>query len=157
MNEMEMKTALHELDRIQVIVNRHEGHMFSLRGWLFAALAGVVAAYYSRGLPASRVEFAFVVLALVVAFIYAELRHVILVDALVARAGAVEKMIVAARGTGASSLPQYDGPKVNEVCGIAVKERVFPKFDMTLVLNLYFYYALVAAALILVWMLPRSG
>ena len=156
MNETDMKTALHELDRIQDIVTRHESHMFSLRGWLFAALAGIVAAYYSSGLTVSRIEFAVVLLALVMTFIYAELRHVILVDALVARAGTVEQMIVAARESGPSMLPRYDGPKVNEVCGLAVK-RVLPKFDMTLVLNLFFYYALVAAALILVWLLPRTG
>jgi len=156
MDETAMKTALHELDRVQDIVTRHEGHMFSLRGWLFAALAGVVAAYYSSAISVSRVEFAIVVLALVMTFIYAEMRHVILVDALVARAGTVEKMIVAAREGGLTMSPRYDGPKVNEVCGAAVK-RILPKLDMTLVLNLFFYYALVAAALIIVWLLPRSG
>ena len=152
----EMEQAYHELDRIQGIVDRHEGHMFSLRGWLFAALAGIVAAYYSTRLPVSLPEFVIVVVALIVSFIYAELRHVILVDALVARAGALEKMIIPARGPSASSSPWYDGPRINDVCDLAVRQ-VFPSLNMTLLLNLFFYYALMAAVIVLVWLLPRAG
>jgi len=152
----EMTQAYHELDRIQGIVGRHEGHMFSLRGWLFATLAGIVAAYYSTRLPVSLPEFVIVVVALIVSFIYAELRHVILVDALVARAGTLEKMIIAAIGPSTSSSPWYDGPRINDVCDVAVRQ-VFPSLNMTLLLNLFFYYALLAAVIVLVWLLPRAG
>ena len=153
----EMEQAHHELNRIQEIIARHEGHMFSLRGWLFAALAGVLAAYYSNALELTLVKLLVVITALIFASVYAELRHVILVDAVVTRSGEVERKIADARSKASDANPRpgwYDGPKVHETCGKAVKKMI-PQLGMTLVLNMFFYLALGGAVVSLVYFLPR--
>lgn len=151
----EFEQAHHELSRIQTIIDRHEGAMFSLRGWLFAAMAGIVAAYYTMAVSLSLRSFVIALCTLVLAFLYAELRHVILVDAVVTRAGRVERMIQEARAS-VKKQGWYDGPKINKTCGDAVKQLV-PEWRMTLVLNLFLYVAIVIAVVVIVMLLPPLG
>ena len=49
----QFEEAQHELDRLQDIVTRHEGFIFTLRGWLLTVIGGVLAAYYTGNIHLS--------------------------------------------------------------------------------------------------------
>jgi hypothetical protein len=150
----EIDQALSELDRLQGIITRHEGHMFALRGWLLAVVGGLLAAYYTDNVHMSVLELRVALLAVPVLFLLLELRHVNLIEAVVERVGDVENMIAAARGP--SGLPPagwYRGPKVNETCRGGA-HRWWPRRGMTFVLNLPFYVVVLSIIIITAMSLP---
>ena len=143
-----------EMDRIQRIISRHEGHIFSLRGWLFAAIAGSLAAYFSGNVPFGPGRFLLAIGGLVVIFLLVELRHIVLIDALVKRVGDVEILITRSRANGAFT-GWYDGPRVNTTCQQAMQlQNLLPRWRMTLKQNLVYHLGLLAFAIALVALLP---
>lgn len=154
----ETEQAHRELDRLQAIVTRHEGHMFALRGWLLAIVGGLLAAYYTKNIEMSELAVRGALLAIVLLFLFLDSRHVNLVEAVVERAAALEKSIVDSRQP--KDQPRvgwYDGPKVSEACKNGAN-RWWPHHGMTLVHNLPFYAVLlVIIAFATVSLPPKSA
>jgi hypothetical protein len=149
----EMEQAYHELDRIQEIIARHEGHMNSLRGWLLGIIGGLLAAYYTSNID-SVLVLRIALLLIVILFLIVETRHINLIESVVERAGQIEKKIRDARrndskdGTG-----WFDGPKVNEVCQRGARRR-WPRGGMTFLLNQWFYYAVIVVVILTTISMP---
>src|SRR3712207_119724 len=107
----EMQQAHHELDRLQGIITRHEGHMFALRGWLLAIVGGLLAAYYTDNIDMSELVLRIALPIIALLFLIVESRHVNLVEAVAERATTLEKRIADARQSG-DQAGWYDGPRV---------------------------------------------
>lgn len=149
-----MEQAHHELDRLQSIIDRHEGHMFALRGWLLAVIGGLLAAYYTENIGLEVAVVRIALLLVVALFLVLETRHVNLVEAVVERAGALEKRIRQHRDT-PDDARWYDGPRVSEAC-LDGATRKWPKSGMTFVLNLWFYFAVVLIVVVTTVALPAK-
>jgi hypothetical protein len=148
----EMQQAHHELDRLQSIITRHEGHMFALRGWLLTVLGGLLAAYYTRNIAITETTMRIGLPVLALLFLFIESRHENLVDAVAERAKELEKAIVANRRTGASGW--YDGPRVSEVCADGAR-RWWPRAGMTFVLYRPFYLVVILIVVVTTIGLPK--
>src|SRR3712207_2933348 len=131
----EMEQAQRELDRLEGIVTRHEAHMFALRGWLLAVAGGLLAAYYTANILVSEILMRLTLPAVVFLFLFLEVRHANLVEAVVERSAKLEKLIAKSRQTGSG---WYDGPKVNEACEDGAK-RWLPHKGMTWMFYWPFY------------------
>jgi len=152
----EMEQAHHELNRLQGIISRHEGHMSSLRGWLLAVIGGLLAAYYTANIDMSALVLRLALVIIVLLFLVVESRHVNLVEAVVERAGALEAMIVGARGsTGKPEPGWYDGPMVSESCRIGA-HRWWPRQGVTFVLNPPFYLTVILLVFLTTVSLPSK-
>ena len=150
----EMQQAHNELDRLQEIIARHEGHMITMRGWLFTIVGGLLAAYYTDNINISEVVIWIALPVVTLLFLLVELRHVNLVEAAVERVGALEHLIAASRNaTTQFGVGWYDGPKVNATCQRGA-ERLRPHRGMTLLLNSPFYVVVFLIILLLVISLP---
>ena len=144
-----MEQAHHELDRLQDIITRHEGHMYALRGWLLAIIGGLLAAYYTDSIDLHVALLRTALLLVVALFLILESRHVNLVEAVVERAMRVEEEIrTRNHGTPSDDEPWYDGPRVSEAC-LDGATRKWPKNGMTFVLNQWFYIAVLLVAITL--------
>jgi hypothetical protein len=146
----ELELAVRELERLQGIIARHEGHIFTLRGWLVTAIGALIAAYYSENL--GDLVVLRVALPLVAAlFVVMELRHVNLIEAVVDRAMDIENRIAARRLEG-----WYEGPRVSATC-LEGATRWWPRRGMTLLFYQPVYLAvflIIIAAI--VWLPPRE-
>ena len=151
----EMEQAYKELERIQDIITRHEGHMFALRGWLLAILGGLLAAYYTANIDLSVMVLRIAMLLVAALFLVLETRHVNLIEAVVERATAVEELIRRHRNA-PNEAQWYDGPRVNEACFDGAR-RKWPKSGMTFLLNLWFYFAVIVVVIITTVSLPAKG
>jgi len=152
----EMQQAHHELDRLQGIIGRHEGHMFALRGWLLAIVGGLLAAYYTQNIDMSDLVLRGALLMIVLLFLVVESRHVNLVEAVVERVSALEKRIVASRRSAdRSAAGWYDGPKVSETCQDGAN-RWWPRHGMTFVLNQPFYLVVILIVVVTTVSLPSK-
>lgn len=149
-----LEQAHHELDRLQGIITRHEGHMMALRGWLLAILGGLLAAYYTENIDLDATLLRIALLVVVAVFLVLESRHVNLVEALVERATKVEEQIRHDRDS-PDETPQYDGPRVSEAC-LDGATRKWPKSGMTFVLNQWFYIAVVLVVIVTTVSLPAK-
>jgi hypothetical protein len=150
----ELEQAQHELDRLQGIIARHEGHMFVLRGWLIAIVGGLLAVYYTDNIDMSEPMLQLSLIVIVVLFLILESRHLNLVEAVVERAEDVEKLIAKRRLGGAEmSAGWYDGPKVSAACREGA-DRLWPRKGMTLVQNLPFYVLVLLVIVITTMSLP---
>jgi uncharacterized membrane protein len=150
----ETEQAHHELDRLQGIVTRHEGHMFALRGWLLAIVGGLLASYYTENIVISGLVLRIALLMVVLLFLIVESRHVNLVEAVVERASALEKRIVDSRqSAGQASVGWYDGPRVSEACQDGAN-RWWPRRGMTFVLNQPFYLVVILIIILVTVSLP---
>ncbi|HVO23239.1 MAG TPA: hypothetical protein VMW56_06375 [Candidatus Margulisiibacteriota bacterium] len=147
-----IEQAHHELDRLQGIIDRHEGHMFALRGWLLAIIGGLLAAYYTENIDLGATLLRAALLLVVVLFLILESRHVNLVEAVVERATRVEEAI-RQRDTASTDQNWYDGPRVGEAC-LAGAKRILPKSGMTFFLNQWFYVAVVLVIVVTTVALP---
>src|SRR6516164_4937555 len=103
----EMQQAHNELDRLQGIITRHEGHMFALRGWLLTVIGGVLAAYYTGKIAVSETAIRAALPVIALLFVFIETRHENLVEAVADRASHVEDLIRSNRTPGAAGW--YDG------------------------------------------------
>lgn len=148
----EMEEAHEELGRIQGIIDRHEEHMFALRGWLLAVLGGLLAAHYTANIDLSTTELRIAMLLIAAIFLVLETRHVNLIEAVVERATTVEDLIRKHRKT-PNEVEWYDGPRVNEACRDGAR-RTWPKSGMTFLLNLWFYVAVVVVVAVTTVSLP---
>ena len=148
-----MEQAHHELERLQGIITRHEGHMFTLRGWLLTVAGGLLAAYYTGNiqLDAAAMRVGLPLVALL--FLFVESRHANLVEAVVERATAVEHAITRARRNGGEPADWYDGPQVSAACLDGAKRR-WPRSGMTFFLNRPFYLVVVLIILAVTLALP---
>ena len=158
----EFEQAHEELDRLQGIISRHEGHMFSLRGWLLTVAGALLVADHSGTIEIDDKLMRIALPLITFLFLFLEMRHLNLVEAIVERVGKIETDIVRARKTasqnqGAStpSASWYDGPLVSESCLKGVK-RWFPCRGMTLVLNLPFYILFLMVSLGASFVLPQK-
>ena len=150
----EIEQAHHELDRLQGIITRHEGHMFALRGWLLAIVGGLLASYYTDSIVMSELVLRIALLMIVLLFLVVESRHVNLVETVVERVTALEKRIVESRQpAGQASVGWYDGPRVSEACENGAN-RWWPRRGMTFVLNQPFYVAVILIIIIITVSLP---
>lgn len=152
----ELEQAHHELDRLQGIITRHEGHMFALRAWLLAIVGGLLASYYTDNIVMSGLVLRIALLMIVLLFLILESRHVNLVEAVVERVSALEKCIVESRqSAGQAIIGWYDGPRVSEACE-AGANRWWPRRGMTFVLNLPFYVAVILIIILITVSLPMK-
>lgn len=142
-----MEQAHQELDRLQDIITRHEGHMYALRGWLLAIIGGLLAAYYTDSIDLHVSLLRVAVIVVVLLFIVLESRHVNLVEAVVERAARVEAEIRSHR-LSPDDDQWYDGPRVSEAC-LDGATRKWPKSGMTFFLNQWFYIAVLMVAVAL--------
>jgi hypothetical protein len=150
----ELQQAYHELDRLQEIISRHEGHIFSLRGWLLTVLGGLLAAYYTNNIHISELVLRISLPLIALLFFVLESRHANLVEAVVERVSLLERLIAAQRHSPESAGETwYDGPKITDTCNQGAS-RVWPRRGMTLVLNLGFYLVVTALVLLLAVALP---
>lgn len=149
-----MEQAHKELDRLQGVINRHEGHMMALRGWLLAILGGLLAAYYTENIDLDATLLRVALLVVVAVFLVLESRHVNLVEAVVERATKVEEQIRHDRES-PQDTPQYDGPRVGEAC-LDGARRKWPKSGMTFLLNQWFYIAVVLVVIVTTVSLPAK-
>jgi uncharacterized membrane protein YidH (DUF202 family) len=152
MDQMEM--AHHELDRLQDIITRHEGFMFTLRGWLLAIIGGLLTAYYSQSIDISAALLRIALLTIVGLFLVLESRHMNLVEAVVDRATKIEELIRQHRFEPPDA-HWYDGPRVSEAC-LDGANRNWPKKGMTYVLNHWFYIAVVLVVILTTVSLPEK-
>lgn len=150
----EMEQAHLELDRLQGIITRHEGHIFALRGWLLTIVVGLLAAYYTDNIEISENVMRLVLPLVAVLFLILESRHANLVEAVVERVTELESRIVDARHMpAAANAGWYDGPKVSLSCEKGAN-RWWPHHGMTFVLNETFYIAVILIILFLLFALP---
>ncbi len=154
----EIEQAFHEHTILQEIIARHEGHMFSLRGWLLAIIGGLLAAYYTENILIHVSMLAIALLLVTLMFLYVELQHMNVVEAVGERVVELEKTIVASRDpNNQSGTGWYDGPKVCEACREGAN-RHWPKTGkMTFVLNQPFYFMVIAVILFAtLWLPPKQ-
>ena len=152
----EIEQAHHELDRLQGIVSRHEGHMFALRGWLLTVVGGVLAAYYTGNIEVDEKYMRLGLPLIALLFLFLELRHTNLVEAVVERVSALEMLITTSREKiRQGDTSWYDGPKVSEACR-AGASRWLPRRGMTFVLNLPFYVVVSLISLGATFFLPQK-
>ena len=152
----EMQQAHHELDRLQGIISRHEGHMYALRGWLLAIVGGLLAAYYTDNIDMSGLVLRLALVVVVLLFLVVESRHVNLVEAVVERASALEQLIIDVRRSADRSRPSwYDGPRVSEACRDGAN-RWWPRRGMTFVLNQPFYFVVILIVFLTTLSLPSK-
>lgn len=150
----EMQQAHHELDRIQGIITRHEGHLITLRGWLLAIIGGLLAAYYTANIDMSALMLRAALLLITLLSLFVESRYVNLIEAVVERAEVIERGIRDARaGNGEPAVGWYDGPRVCAVCGEGVS-RWWPRSGMTFVLNQPFYVVVILIVVLTTVSLP---
>jgi hypothetical protein len=148
----EIEQAHHELERLQGIITRHEEHMFTVRGWLLTVVGGLLAAYYTDNIEMKE-SLLWVALPLVtLLFLFVEIRHLNLIEAVVKRAGEVENLIVTSRKL-QNQIGWFDGPKINERCQEGAN-RFWPRRGMTVLLNLPFYLAVILVIFLLLSSLP---
>src|SRR5262245_43019540 len=154
----EIQEAHHELDRLQGIITRHEGFIFTLRGWLLTVVGGLLAAYYTNNIAISEVVVKIALPGIAVLFLLIESRHANLVEAVVERIAALEKRIGGARErkTGELGVGWYDGPKVSETCQKGAN-RWWPRPGMTFVLNSAFYVVVILIIVFATVSLPPKG
>lgn len=133
----EMEQEHHELDRLESIITRHEGFIFTMRSWLLAIIGGLLAAYYTDNISMSKPLLGGALLAIVVLFLVVELKHVNLIEALVERGTDLDALILKARRDGTQA-GWYDGPKVSIAAQDGANRRL-PRGGMTRTLNLPFY------------------
>jgi len=150
----EMEQAHKELERLQRIIDRHEGHMFALRGWLLATIGGLLAAYYTDNVEMSALALRLALVAIALAFLVVESRHVNLVEAVVERVGALEKLMADSRRS-AQTAGWYDGPKVNATCRVGAR-RLWPRSGMTFALNQAFYVVIIVVVVVTTVSLPAK-
>ncbi len=143
--------AHRELDRLQEIITRHEKHTFSLRGWMLTVSGGLLAAYYTGNIHLHLLVIQIALPCVAILFLVIEIRHINLIDAVVARAGIVEGLLRANRQHPKPNW--YDGPRVHEVCKRGA-QRVFPQFQMTFMLNMVFYIIVLLIAVVVALGLP---
>ena len=153
----QMDQALRELERLQGIIDRHEGHIFTLRGWLITVVGAIIAAYYADNIQMSDIVLRVALPIVAVLFIVMELRHINLVEAVAQRAVDVENRIVAKRESKSLYDTWYDGPKVSKACE-AGATRLWPRHGMTLVLYLPVYAVILAIVIsAVVWLPPHES
>jgi hypothetical protein len=138
----DMEQALRELERLQGIIDRHEGHIFTLRGWLVTIVGALVAAFYADNIQLNGMVLRVSLLVVAVLFIVMELRHINIVEAVASRAMALERRIADDRRA-ADPKCWYDGPKVSQACK-AGAERWWPRSGMTLKLYAPVYGVIIA-------------
>ncbi len=149
----EMQQAHHEIDLLQGIITRHEGHMFALRGWFLAIVGGLLAAYYTH-IVINDFVLRIALLLVALLFLLVELQHVNLVEAVIERVTAIEKEIEnSRRSTGQSAAGWYDGPRISETCRKGAN-RWWPGHGMTFVLNQPFYIVVILVILFITVLLP---
>ena len=153
----EIQQAHHELDRLQGIITRHEGHMFTLRGWLLTVVGGLLAAYYTNNIEMSEVVLRVALPVIALLFLVVESRHANLVEAVVERVTALEKRIADSRQlTGQAGVGWYDGPRVSEACQEGAN-RWWPRHGMTFALNQAFYLVVILIILLVTVSLPPKA
>lgn len=153
----DIELALHELDRIQGIVTRHEGHMFALRGWLLTVVGGLLAAYYTDNIQIDVYLIKLGLPSIVLLFLFVESRHANLVEAVVERATQVEKLMAISRETmDEANTGWYDGPKVSQACENGAR-RLWPREGMTFILYRPFYLVVILIILFATFSLPQKG
>lgn len=151
----ELQEAHHELDRLQGIISRHEGYTFTIRGWLFAVVGGLLAAYYTGNIDINKKWVQVILPVIAVFFFVVEWRHINLVDAAVKRVKELEELIAEHRNQiekGVSGW--YKGPRVNDYCGRGAN-RWWPG-GMTFTLNLPFYGVVILAIMFATLFLPSK-
>ena len=126
----ETEQAHRELERLQGIIDRHEGHIFTLRGWLITVIGALIAAYYAENIHLNDLALRIALPLVALLFIVMELRHINIVEAVAGRATVVEKGLADARRA-ANANCWYDGPLVSETCKDGA-ERLRPRNGMTL-------------------------
>ncbi len=150
----EIAQAHHELDRLQGIITRHEGHMFTLRGYLLTVVGGLLAAYYTNNIEMSEAMLRIILPGIALLFLIVESRHANLVEAVVERATALERRIAGSRqSTGQAGVGWYDGPRVSEACQEGAN-RWWPRNGMTFVLNRAFYLVVILIIIVATVSLP---
>ena len=150
----EMQQAHNELNMLQGIITRHEGHMFALRGWFLVIVGGLLAGYYTANIDMSAFVLRIALLAIMLLFLIVESRHVNLVEAVVERVIVIEKNIRDSRRTGRQPVVGwYDGPRVSEACQKGAK-RWLPQNRMTFVLNQPFYIVVILIVVFITVSLP---
>ena len=151
----ETEEALRELERLQSIIDRHEGHIFTLRGWLITVIGALIAAYYAENIHLNDLALRIALPVVAVLFIVMELRHINIVEAVASRATVVEAGLAAARRA-ASPGCWYDGPKVSETCKDGA-DRLRPRDGMTLRLYAPVYGVIIAIIVTAMIFLPSRG
>ena len=150
----DLELAKTELDWIQEIIARHEGRMDTIRAWLLAIIGGLLAGYYTANIQISPLELRVALIGITILFLWVETRHVNLIDAVIERSTKVEREIQTARTHGTAP-GWYDGPKLNETAASGVKRRL-PLNEMTLKLNLPFYFVVAIVIGLTVVALPQK-
>ena len=148
----QMEAAYRELDRIQEIISRHEGHIFSLRGWMLTVMGGLLAAYYTGNIHLQLWIVQLALPAIALLFLFLESRHMNLIESVVERAGTVEQQLREAKLSAGRKL-RYDGPRIGESCQVGAK-RILPRLQMTLLLNSAFYIIVILISLVVAIGLP---
>ena len=152
----EMAQAQRELDRLEEIVARHEAHMFALRGWLIAVVGGLLAAYYTANINISETLMQFALVIVVGLFLFSELRHENLVEAVVERITDLEQLIAESRQIEIER-GWYDGPKMSKACANGAN-RWLPRLSgMTGRFYGPFYGLVVVVVFLVVYFLPQKG
>ena len=152
----EIEQAHHEMDRLQEIISRHEGHIFALRGWLLTVEGALLAAYYTDNIEMSDSFMRLGLPLIALLFLFVESRHINLVEAVVERSTGLEMCIERSRDAILrGDRGWYDGPKVSEACQAGAR-RWWPRRGMTLVLNLPFYLVVILVTLFATFSLPSK-
>lgn len=141
--------AHEELKRLQEIIARHEGQIFTLRGWLLTVLGGLLAAYYTGNLKLDIVVLRAALPVITVLFLVVESRHANVVESVVERSEEVEQQMRA----GSASASWYDGPRVSEACRRGA-QRGWPRAGMTFILNRTFYIVVLSIVAVVAFALP---
>ena len=148
----ETEQAHRELERLQGIIDRHEGHIFTLRGWLITVVGALIAAYYAENIHLNDLALRIALPVVALLFIVMELRHINMVEAVASRATAVESGLATARRA-ANPGCWYDGPLVSETCRDGA-ERLRPRDGMTLRLYAPVYGVIIAIIVFAMIFLP---
>jgi len=143
-----------ELGRLEEIIGRHEDHIFTLRGWMLTVMGGLLAAFYTGNINLDLLVVQIALPAIALLFLSIEVRHSNLVEAVAERAEAVEDQIRLAHSSAAMERSTwYDGPRVSESCRVGA-ERIWPRIEMTFILNRPFYLVVILISAIVAIGLP---
>ena len=155
MEEMEQAHREHEI--LQGIITRHEGHMFTLRGWLLFIVGGLLAAYYTENILIDKLVLQIALVVITLLFLFVELQHMNVVEAVVDRVVELEKEIADSRQSiSQGSVGWYHGPKVTEACNKGAERFLPRRRGMTFVLNQPFYIVVILVILFATLWMPRK-
>jgi hypothetical protein len=137
-----------ELAALQEAIGRHEGQVFTIRSWLLAVLAGLIASAFTEKIELPAVIFLPASLAAIVLLGMLELDHRCIVRHAINRHRAVEGLLQLGLKAANAANPGYTGSAISEHLALPTSwSDRFREFRIHFNLSFYLALALAVAAI----------